>query len=257
MNHNTRFKSAAALFAAAVLSISAVPAAAAGGGGGGGGSASPPPVLSYSASVDSFTSLPMIFGVRATSSTSDLPVITINSAPAGMILLAQGSFTNIRGFLPYSYITVQWTPGRDQIGVQSMSFTATSRSGSTTSSAIFTVHDAPSPITGLVAIASADQRIAASWDPTVGGVSPVSHSVTACYILPAPPAVIITRSTPRATSVCELVDTTAANQSAFSSMSQPSVVTGLSYPYYAVSVFAVGADGVGTIGGYAAVTQAP
>ena len=238
-------------------STSAFAAGSGGGGGSGGGNSSPPPVLSLVASSDVYTSAPTVFSMHATSSTSDVPVLTFNSGPAGMVVLAQGSYPNKYGFQPYSYLTVQWTPGRDQIGVQYASFTATTRSGSTTATATFIVHDAPSPITGLIAIATASRHVTASWDPTVGGISPVSHSVTACYLIPAPTPVVISRSNRGPTRVCDLVDTTTANESTFSSMSQPSAVNGTSYPYIDMTVAAVGADGVGSLGGYAVVTPAP
>jgi hypothetical protein len=261
----TQNKTANILVIAAFLGLSAMNSFAAktvgngtGGAANGGGSSSPPPSLTLPATSDVYTGVSMFLSVRATSSTSDLPVITFNHGPTGMTVIGQGSYPRKYGFQPYSYYTVQWTPDRGQIGIQTASFTATTRSGSTTSTVTLTVHDAPSALTGLTATETAPNAITLSWDATTGGVKPISHAVTACYLIPAPPAVVITRSTQRGPShICELVDTTTANQAIISSYSQPNSVDGISYPYNDVTVSVVAADGIAAPSGTAIVQRAP
>jgi hypothetical protein len=232
-----------------------------GGGGSGGGTTAPPPVISSATSGEAFTGYPTAFGVMARSSTSEIPVITFNSGPAGMTLLSQASYGNKYGFTPYASYSVQWTPTRDQIGSHSMSFTATTKAGSTTVVIPLTVKDAPSPVSGLTAISSADGHITAHWDSTVGGIGPVSHPVRACYILPGNPALAITRGN-SSSRRCDVLGPVAADQLVFDSMSQP-LPDPTVYPYSATFLYDVvivdvlGADGVAGTSGNAAVTAVP
>ncbi len=234
-----------------------------GGGGGGGGTTAPPPVLSGAASAEALTGYAANFGVVARSTTSEIPTITFNSGPVGMTLLYQSSYGNKYGFTPYATYSVQWTPTREQIGAShSMSFTATTRAGSTTLVIPITAKDAPSPVTGLTATASAAaQRITAHWDSTIGGIGPVSHTVTACFVIPRNPALAATRGNV-AVRRCEVVGSSNTDQLVFSTTSQPLpdptvYPFGATYAYDYVYVDVVGADGVAGTTGMAAVTLAP
>jgi hypothetical protein len=231
------------------------------GGGGGGGTTAPPPVISGAAAIDAFTGYQMMYYVRATSTTSEIPTITFNSGPPGMSLQSQSSYGNKYGFTPYTLYAMQWTPTREQIGTHSVSFTATTRAGSSTLVGTITVKDAPSPVTGLSAVAAADQRITARWDHSVGGVGAISHTVTACYVIPRNPALAPTRGN-TATTRCEVVGSVTADQLVFSAQSPQQPDTSVypfaaTFPYYYVTVDAVAADGVAGTQGSVYVTTAP
>ena len=111
------------------------------------------------------------------------PALAVTAAPAGFTLVSLVAVDGPHGGGP-GYVEAQyaWTPARDQIGLAAAAtFRATTGAGSASSTTSFgTVQDAPTPLTGLTAVAVGD-HIEARWDASTGGAGAITYVVSACY----------------------------------------------------------------------------
>jgi hypothetical protein len=191
MRMSKNFRYAAIVAAAMVAGALTAPALAAGPGGGGGGTATPP------ATNNNFTTLwvtptetvgvdagnPFVFGAQAKFKDS-APTITLTSAPAGIAIANVSTFPPAKGGPWTTSVTTNvWTPTRDQIGQQTLVFTATAGGQTATTTINVTVFDAPAPVTGLTATVQGDS-IVASWQGAQFGVGPITYQVVACVVYP-------------------------------------------------------------------------
>lgn len=111
------------------------------------------------------------------------PTVNVIAAPAGLVLVSLTSVDSPHGGGPgYVEAGYAWTPTRDQIGLATtITITATTSAGTGGSTISYgAVQDAPSALTGLTATIAGD-HIEARWDPSTGGVAPISYVVKACY----------------------------------------------------------------------------
>jgi hypothetical protein len=186
------FRCTLMITAAMATGTLAAPALAAGGpGGGGGGTATPPPPVNIGNQLVESPST--IVGVDAgntytfgnTASFKDAaPTITLTTAPAGVSIANVSTFPPAKGG-PWttSVTTNPWTPTRDQIGQQTVTFTATAGGQTTATNIQVTVFDAPSPVTNLVATTQGGQ-INVNWQGAQFGVGPITYQVLACIFEP-------------------------------------------------------------------------
>ena len=204
-----------------------------GGGGGKGGGAPAEPPVSFNTVGGSLTAVvgqPLFgIGVSATSK-SGPPTITLTAAPAGIEIINTILFGSAKGIPPHTTVgTNNWTPARDQIGTQILTFTATVPGASASITYSITVLDAPDPVTGLTVISQGGQITAAWQASAAGGVAPVSYLVEACY-----------STGPRAVgTLCDTIATTPGL-----SATMPADHTGqFAGPYIFVQITPIDADG--------------
>jgi hypothetical protein len=163
-----------------------------GAGNGGGGQPVPPPQpLTFNVSLlGSTTSFGVVNSdqeatvvLTASSDGKDVPVITLVSGPAGLIL--QGEAPIFKGGLPFSSISANyvWTPSRADIGTAPTAvFEVTTASGASLFRTVVLgpVEDAaPGVISSLTATHVGD-RVQVQWSTNSTG-SAVNFAVTGCY----------------------------------------------------------------------------
>jgi hypothetical protein len=183
------FRYAAIVAAAMVAGALTGPALAAGPGGGGGGTATTTNTnfttlwVTPTESVGVDAGNPFVFAAQAKFKDS-APTITLTSAPAGIAIANVSTFPPAKGGPWTTLVTTNvWTPTRDQIGQQTLVFTATAGGQTATTTINVTVFDAPAPVTGLTATIQGNS-IVASWQGAQFGVGPITYQVLACVVYP-------------------------------------------------------------------------
>jgi len=208
-------------------------------------STSAPPTVSISSTVilgqSPRVGQPVNLFVVATSEPTNrkAPIVAVQTAPVGLTLISSVSVDSPHGGGP-GYVEAQyvWTPSPDQIGLSAtITITATTETGFGGSTVSYgPVIDAPS-ITGLAATLATD-HIEVRWNPSPGGVAPISYTVQACY----------RNANIRPTvSTCDVITTTTDSQALNIPLSNPNPTVAPSggvATYFAVIVTPVDAAGV-------------